>query len=157
MMDNDKTFMARCIDLSRQSIEEGDNPFSCLIVYKNKIIVETKNKAILDKDITKHAEILAMQMLQNLLPSSELKKCTIYSNYEPCPMCSFMIREMKFNRVVFSLKSKDMGGYSRWNILNDNIISKFTPVFGKSPNITCGVLSNDAKKVFKDYGWIGMI
>ena len=37
-----------------------------------------------------------------------------------------MIREYRISRVVFAIMSPFMGGYSKWNILEDDELTKFT-------------------------------
>ncbi len=145
-------FMKRCIELADQALERGDNPFGSVIVKDNEIIVEGVND-IKENDVTNHAEILAMRKAQKLLNTNDLSDCTIYSNCEPCPMCSFMMRELKFNTVVFALTSPYMGGYSKWGILQDKDLEKFKPVFSKPPKVIVGVLKEEAEEVFKKAGW----
>ena len=70
-------FMRRCIELSEESLGRGDNPFGCVIVKDNKIIVESANE-IKDYDVTNHAEILAMKKAQKLLKTNDLSSCSIY-------------------------------------------------------------------------------
>jgi tRNA(adenine34) deaminase len=148
----DIKFAKMCIDLANQAYEiDKDVPFACIIVQNNTIIAKAKNRAT-KGDITMHAEILALQEAQKSLGNSNLSGCTLYSNVEPCPMCSFMIRELNVSKVCFSLSSPKMGGYSKWPILQDLSLTSITP-FGKPPEIVTGVLSSEAKKDFDKMGW----
>ena len=148
----DEKYMRRCIQLTEKSLEFGDNPFGCVIANKKGILVEARNK-IKENDVTQHAEILAMRKAQKLLKTSDLSKYTIYSNCEPCPMCAFMMRELKFKRVVFALLSTCMGGYSKWNILEDKELIKFKPIFSNPPKVVTKVLEKEAMAVFEKAGW----
>lgn len=149
----DVKYAKMCIKLANQAYKkDNDVPFACIIVYNNTIVVKAKNCAR-KGDITKHAEILALQEAQRLLGNSDLSECTLYSNVEPCPMCSFMIRELKISKVCFSLSSPIMGGYTKWPILQDMSLAKITP-FGNPPEIVKGILSKEAKKDFDKLGWI---
>ena len=88
----------------------------------------------------RHAEILAISEAQRVLGRSDLSDCTIYSNVEPCPMCSFPIRETRIGRVVYAISSPMMGGFSKWNVLGDNEISNVMPqVFGDAPEVAAGL------------------
>lgn len=149
---NDEKFIRRCIQLSQEAFDSGDNPFASLIVKNGKIIVEAKNE-IRRNDVTKHAEIVAMQKAQKMYKTDDFSGFTIYSNCEPCPMCSFIMRELKFSRVVFSLESIYMGGFSKWKILQDKDLLRFRPVFSNPPEVVKGVLEDEAKEVFKRAGW----
>ncbi len=152
MKNDDEKYMRRCIQLSEKALGIGDNPFGCVIANKKGILVEARNK-IKENDVTQHAEILAMRKAQKLLKTSDLSEYAIYSNCEPCPMCAFMMRELKFKRVVFALLSPCMGGYSKWNILEDKELLKFKPIFSNPPKVITRVLEKEATAVFEKAGW----
>lgn len=149
---NDKKHIKRCIELSQKALERGDNPFGALIANEDGVLVESENK-IKENDVTNHAEIMVMRKAQKMLETDDLSDYTIYSNCEPCPMCAFMIRELKFKRVVFAIRSPYMGGYSKWNILEDKDLLKFKPIFTDPPEIIAGLLEEEAAEVFKRAGW----
>ncbi len=148
---NHKKYIKRAVKLSEEALKEGDNPFGAVIADKEGVLTEAKNKTT--GDVTGHAEIIAMKKAQKILNTNDLSNYTIYSSCEPCPMCAFMIRELKFKRVVFSLASPFMGGYSKWNILEDEELMKFEPVFSDPPEIIFGILKEEASEVFKKAGW----
>ena len=54
-----------------------------------------------------------------MIGREQLRHCTLYTNIEPCAMCSYCIRESWVGRVVYALGSPVMGGLSKWNILRD--------------------------------------
>jgi tRNA(adenine34) deaminase len=145
-------FMRRCIDLAQESLDSGDNPFGSIVVKDNKIIAEARNSALHD-NITDHAEVLAMRRARKILGTSDLSECTLYTNCEPCPMCSFMMREQKIKEVVFALRTPHMGGYSRWDILQDHGLERYRPVFNSPPNVIIGVLEKEASEQFEKVGW----
>lgn len=148
----DLKYAKMCIELANQAYEtDNDLPFACLIVRDGEIIVKAKNH-VRGGDATKHAEVLALQEAQRVLGRSDLSGCVLYSNVEPCPMCSFMIRELKISKVCFSLSSPMMGGYTKWPILQDISLADITP-FGNPPEIVQGVLSKEAKRDFDKIGW----
>ena len=149
----DIKYAKMCIELANQAYEEdNDLPFACIIVRNNTIVVKAKDH-VRKGDVTNHAEILALKKAQKILGYSDLNGCILYSNVEPCPMCSFMIRELKISKVCFSLSSPMMGGYSKWPILQDLPLAEITP-FGNPPEIVKGILSKEAKKAFNKLGWI---
>jgi tRNA(adenine34) deaminase len=145
-MDQDEKFVKRCIELSEQALEKGDAPFGALVVKDGEIIAESVNNS--KNKISDHAEIVVLDKTHKKLGNSNLSGCILYSNCEPCPMCSFMAREYKVSKVVFALPSPFMGGYSKWDILRDKEISQFKPYFTERPEVISGVLESEAKKVF---------
>lgn len=155
-MNQDEMFVKRSIELSRISVEKGEKPFGCVIVIGDSVIAESENKTVAGNDFTQHAELLAIRIAQKKLGKLELSECTIYSSTEPCPMCAFMIREAKIPRVVFSVVSPVMGGYTRFHVLQDTGLESFDS-FAKVPEIIGGVLENEGNKVWdtwrkKTYG-----
>jgi tRNA(adenine34) deaminase len=141
----DKAFMLRCIQLAQQSWDSGDAPFGSLIAKEEKLLIEASNNA--KGRVSDHAEVRALNMAQELLGHNDLRGYTLYTSCEPCPMCSFMIREYKISRVVFALHSPYMGGHSKWNILQDEEISQFQPFFSKAPIVLGGFMEEESQKV----------
>ena len=109
--EQDKLFIKRCIELSQAAVDKGDQPFGSVITKDGKIIAETSNDR--EHRINNHAEILALNKAADVLGTTNLSECTLYTNCEPCPMCAFMMREFKIKKLVFALASPFMGGYSK--------------------------------------------
>jgi len=150
-LDNtDAKMMARCLELARAATQAGEFPFAAVISKKGEPIAETINRVARDADITRHAELIAISEGQKVLGRGNLKTCTLYTIVEPCPMCSFAIREAGISRVVFALSSPLMGGSSRWNVLGDDVLSSHMPeVFAPPPEIVAGLLSKEAAQVWR--------
>ncbi len=113
----DEAMMARCIELSRDAIGQGEYPFGTVIAAGGQIVAEAVDRTIREGDVTCHAEVIALSIAQKALGRRALREATLYSNVEPCVMCSYCIREAWIGRVVFALGSPVMGGLSKWNIL----------------------------------------
>jgi tRNA(adenine34) deaminase len=150
-MKNDVKFMAKCIEVSEEAYRGGDMPFGCLIIKDGEILVKAENQVIRNKDVTEHAEIVAMKEAQKKLGSMDLSMCDIYCSYEPCPMCSLMIRELRFKRVIFSLVSPVEGGFTKYKILQDKELNFVFPNhFGPVPEIVSEILSERAWQVWEE-------
>jgi len=148
----DVMIMRRCIEMSRLAASRGEFPFAAIVCRGTEVIAEATNDAAAEGDVTRHAELVAVSKAQRALGSKRLKRCTIYSNVEPCIMCSFPIRETGIGRVVFSIRSPVMGGFSRWNVLGDRKLSSAMPVyFRRPPEIVTGLLAQEAEKVWSDW------
>ena len=46
-----------------------------------------------------------------------------------------------------------MGGYSKWNILQDSGLERFAPFFAKPPIVVGGVLEETMKRLADRVGW----
>lgn len=146
----DRQMMARCIELSRTAPREGEFPFACVIGSGTEVLVETTNRVVRDNDISHHAELIAVAQAHKLRGGAKLTDCTLYANVEPCPMCSFAIRESGVGRVVFSIKSPLMGGFTRWNILEDTGVCSHMPeVFSPAPKVVPGFLAKEAARAWR--------
>ena len=146
----DAAMMARCIELSKTSKQVGEFPFACVIAKDGKVVVETLNRVARDADVTRHAEIVAIGMAQKALGTKDLSGCTLYTNVEPCAMCSFPIRETRISRVVYAIGSRLMGGDSKWDVLGDPELSEVMPeAFGATPEIVRGFMRRDAEKAWR--------
>jgi tRNA(adenine34) deaminase len=145
----DLRMMERCIALSREAVSEGEYPFACVIAENGQVVVETTNRVARDCDVTRHAELMAVSEAQRKLGRTEPSGCTLYTTVEPCPMCSFPIREARISRVVYAIRSPLMGGSSRWDVLGDSVLSAQMPeAFGEAPEVIAGVLRREAEKVW---------
>ena len=143
----DEKFMHRCIALSQEAVNSGDAAFGSLIAIDDRLIAEGLNDY--KTKISEHAEIVVLNRAHKILGTSDLSSCTLYTSCEPCPMCSFMIREFKIKRVVFALPSLYVGGYSKWAILQDKEISELKPIFSKPPEVLGGFMEAEAKAVME--------
>lgn len=141
----DEQMMRRCFDLAVESARQGGYPFAAIVTNKGRTIVETTNRVSCERDVTRHAEIVAISEAQRRLGCTSLDDCTLYANVEPCALCSYAIRETRISRVVFGLSSPVMGGHSRWNILGDPTLSAAMPeVFAPPPDVCTNFLSDEA-------------
>jgi tRNA(adenine34) deaminase len=148
----DDAMMLRCIALSRTAVGKGEYPFGTVIALDGKIVAEAINRSVRQRDVTRHAEVIALSQVQQKVSRDRLRHCTLYTNIEPCAMCSYCIREAGIGRVVYALGSPVMGGVSKWNILRDDEMSGRLPqVFGAVPEVVSGVRVLEAQQAWRDW------
>jgi tRNA(adenine34) deaminase len=148
----DNAMMLRCIELSRIAVGKGEYPFGTVIARDGKVVAEAINRAVRQRDVTRHAEVIALAQVQQTISREQLRHCTLYTNIEPCAMCSYCIREAWVGRVVYALGSPVMGGISKWNILRDNEMSGRMPqVFGAVPEVVSGIRVREAQQAWRDW------
>lgn len=141
----DIAHIQHCIALSEAAVQRGDAPFGSLIARGDEIISEGINNK--NFRISEHAEIIALNLAAEKTGQRNLEGCTLYTSCEPCPMCSFMIREFHISRVVFAMHSPHMGGFNRWPILQDTRLRELGPIFGAPVEVNGGVLEAEARAV----------
>jgi tRNA(Arg) A34 adenosine deaminase TadA len=125
-MDTDihKPFMDRCLELAMMAMLEGESPVGCVIVRDGQIIGEGYEKSRQLKDVTRHAEVVAI--LDALQKNETCEGATLYSNVEPCILCSYVVRHHKIAKVVFSKYCGELGGTNEeFNLLTTDKITKW--------------------------------
>jgi tRNA(adenine34) deaminase len=148
----DRAMMARSIALSRIAVNKGEYPFGTVIALDGHIVAEAINSTVRDRDVTRHAEVIALSEVQKAVGAKQLRRCTLYTNVEPCAMCSYCIREAQIGRVAYALGSPVMGGLSKWNILRDDGVSDRIPqIFGAVPEVVSGILLHEAQQAWRDW------
>src|SRR5271167_790470 len=152
----DDAMMLRCVELSRIAVAKGEYPFGTVIAHDGQIVAEAINRAVRQSDISRHAEIIALAEAQKVFGRAQLRHCTLYTNIEPCAMCSYCIREAWIGRVVYALNSPVMGGVSKWNILCDRHISDRIPIFGPAPEVVSGVLPAEVRQAWRSWNPVAL-
>ncbi len=145
----DETIMQRCIDLSRDAASRGEKPFASVLVKDGKIVAESINRTESENDVTAHAEILVLRKAQKIL-GDNLQDCVLYTNCEPCAMCSFASRELYVGEVIFAVRSPLMGGFSRWDILEDEHPTTSNLLHDRPTKVRAGFMEDKAAEVFKE-------
>jgi tRNA(adenine34) deaminase len=142
----DREMMERCIALSVCSGEAGEYPYGVVISRAGALVCESINRVAHERDVTRHAEVVAISAAQKALGTVSLDDCTIYVSAEPCVYCCYAIRESRIGRVVFGLRSPHMGGVSKWPVLTDTDISNVMPeVFAAPPEIIPDFMAREAE------------
>lgn len=150
--DADKAMMQRCIALARSARQRGELPYAAIISQQGQFVCESLNMANADRDVTRHAELVAISIAQRELGTVSLHECTLYSLVEPCPMCAYAMRETRIGRVVYGLHSPMMGGHTRWNILGDHRLSSRMPeVFAAPPAVLGGYFQEEAVAAIRNW------
>ena len=75
--------MLEAIRLAKKAYKQGEIPIGAVIVKDNKIISKAYNLRQTKKDVTMHAEIIAIKKACKKLKSWHLDNCDIYITLEP--------------------------------------------------------------------------
>ena len=130
-MNEHQQYLERCMVLAQRAAAEGESPVGSVLVKDGKIIGEGYEKSRQLKDITRHAEVVAV--LDAVQKGADVSGSVLYSNVEPCILCSYAIRHYKIKEVVFVKYSGELGGTrAPYNILTATDLRSW----GQPPAIT---------------------
>lgn len=130
----DRSYLKRCLELAKESLEAGDKPFGSILVSKNnEVLAEARNK-VNEKNVLAHPEYeLAVWAVENL-SVKERTETTMYTTGEHCPMCAAAHAWVGLGPIVYLSSSKQLGEWlQEMKIENDCIY--FHPVEKIIPNI----------------------
>ncbi len=97
----DNYFMAEALRMAQVAYEEGEIPVGAIVVIGERIIGKGYNQTERLKDVTAHAEMLAITAASEYLGGKYLQDCTLYVTLEPCVMCAGALYWTQMKRVVF--------------------------------------------------------
>lgn len=106
---DDEYFMRKALDEANFAFDMGEIPVGAVVVCQQKIIARGHNYTEKLKDITAHAEIIALTAASNYLDSKYLNDCTLYVTLEPCVMCAGALAWSQIGRVVYGASDEKRG------------------------------------------------
>jgi len=135
-------YMRLALEQAELSLREGNWPIGAVIELNGKVIAKAHNQVYTLNDRLAHAEMLALRPVQQEL-SENKKQATIYTTYEPCPMCFGGIILSRIKKVVCGADLDNSGAmYFR----------KELPLLFKQDKFSIdfvqGVLTEDCAKMF---------
>ena len=95
-------FLKLAVEEAKAGMRAGDGgPFGALIVRDGKILGKGHNTVLKSHDPSAHAEVNAIRNASAYLQDHHLTGATIYTNFEPCPMCLGAIYWADIREVYF--------------------------------------------------------
>ena len=122
----------------------GEVPIGAVIVKNNKIIAHTHNLKETKNNVTRHAEIIAIEKASKKLNNWRLLDCTMYVTMFPCPMCASAINQARISKIVYGTIPEYANVNIITSILNDN-------KYGIPVEIVGNVLNDDCTELLKKF------
>ncbi len=135
----DELFMREAIRQASYALQDNEIPIGAVVVYKDKIIARAYNQVERLKDVTAHAEMIAITSASEYVGGKFLQDCVLYVTLEPCIMCIGAIRHARFKKIVFGTHDKRHIMPGRWSVMLQNT------------DIEEGVLAADCQKLLDDF------
>jgi tRNA(adenine34) deaminase len=110
---SDEYFMKHALNEAQEAFAAGEVPVGAVLVSQNQIIAKGRNSVEMLRDVTAHAEIIAISAGMQYLDSKYLPECTLYVTLEPCPMCAGALKWCQIQRIVYGA-GDDKGGFMKF-------------------------------------------
>lgn len=147
---NHEKYMQQALACARRGVQAGQTPFGACVVKAGKVVSVAHNRVWKDKDITAHAEIVAIRQACAKLRTIDLSGCIMYSTCEPCPMCFSACHWARISMIVFGARIRDArkAGFHELPISNREMGSR-----GQSRvKVIAGCLREDILALFQGWG-----
>ncbi|MEJ7707642.1 MAG: nucleoside deaminase [Nocardioidaceae bacterium] len=103
--DTDLIHLRRCVELAREALEDGDEPFGSLLVdAEGRVRFEARNR-VKDGDETHHPELEIARWSATSLTPEERGSTTVYTSGEHCPMCSAAHAWMGLGEIIYAVST----------------------------------------------------
>ena len=124
----DEELMRAALDEAREAAALGEVPVG----------------AVVAKNATYHAELLAIDADCKALGGWRLWQCELFVTLEPCPMCSGAIINSRLKRVVYGARDPKAGCCG-------SLTDLFALPFNHHPVIESGLLEEEAQALLQDF------
>lgn len=146
-MTPDEYFMQQALVEAQAAADEGEIPVGAVVVAGGRIIGRGHNQTERLRDVTAHAEMIALTAASQAMGGKYLSGCSLYVTVEPCIMCAGAIGWAQVSRIVIGTGDSRRGYTS---VTRDDA----TPFHPKAELVT-GVLENECRFLMQDFFVVG--
>jgi tRNA(adenine34) deaminase len=141
---NDEYFMREAIKEAELAFGRGDYPIGAVLTLEDEIIFRDGNRSKSSGIFLAHAELNILKNLSGDFINKNKKKLSLYTTYEPCPMCFGAIVQINLGKLVYGTNLDKSGA--------TNIYSMFPKFYDISRRgkieIVGRVLEKECEEVF---------
>jgi tRNA(adenine34) deaminase len=141
--------MRQCLALAADALECGEFPIGAIAVLDNRIIGQGTATEQREKRFLGHAELVALETADKLqLSFDERRRTRLFTNLEPCLMCTGAAMSFFLGEIVYGLESPGDGGIDlvRAWVRQEEDMSGY-----QIPKITGGLLREGSIRLFEEY------
>ena len=140
-----KKFFDIAFEEAQEAYKLDEVPIGAVNVKNGNVIAKAHNLKETMKNVTGHAEMLAIVEASKFLDNWRLENCDLYVTLDPCPMCASAIKQARIANVYSALENL--------NSENSFIINK---IFSESDinsslKFFSNLMTERAKLLLKDF------
>lgn len=102
-----KEYMEIAYIESLKAYKKKEVPVGAIIVKNGKIIARGYNQKERKNQVTKHAELIAIEKASRKLKNWRLEDCELYTTLEPCPMCLGAIVQSRIKTIYYVIEAEN--------------------------------------------------
>lgn len=134
LTETDLAHLGRCVELAREALADGDEPFGSLLVDVGGTVRFEDRNRVKGGDHTRHPEFAIARWSADHLSASERASSTVYTSGEHCPMCSAAHAWMGLGGIVFAVSSAQLTAWqAEWGASKSSVVP--LPVNTVAPGI----------------------
>lgn len=141
LSETDLAHLRRCVELAREGLDDGDEPFGSLLVDADGTVRFEDRNRVKEGDETRHPELEIARWSASHLSAEERAASTVYTSGEHCPMCAAAHGWMGLGRVVYAVSSARLSSWrAEWGLapgpvlpLPIQAVAPGVPVDGPAP------------------------
>ncbi|RZJ58564.1 MAG: nucleoside deaminase [Hymenobacter sp.] len=105
----DEYFMRQALTEARRALAAGEIPIGAVVVLDNTIIGRGHNQTERLRDVTAHAEMLALSAAANFVGNKYLAACSLFVTIEPCVMCAGASAWAQVRQLIYGADEPKVG------------------------------------------------
>lgn len=141
----DVVFMQRALELAREAESGEEVPVGAVVVAGQKVVAHGRNRTIVDRDPTAHAEIVALRAAALEIGNHRLAQASLFVTLEPCVMCVGAMIHARIERLVFGAYDEKAGAAgSAFDLSGERRLNHRMEVNG-------GLLADECGRVLTDF------
>ncbi len=137
--------MTAALDAARRAATLDEVPVGAAIVVGGKILVVTHNETVVRRDLTQHAELIAIRTAMEALQTDRLDTATLCVTLEPCAQCAGAVVLARVGRVVFGAYDPKAGMVGSVGDLLRH------PQLNHQPEVIGGVMEEECGSLLTDF------
>lgn len=144
-MEKTNGFMEAAFEEARAAGERGEVPIGAVVVREGRILGRAGNETRALKDVTAHAEILAIRRAATAVGDERLVDADLYVTLEPCTMCAAAISFARMRRLYYAADDVKGGAV-------ENGVRFFAqPTCHHVPDVYSGIRESEAAEMLRAF------